>query len=160
MSIDMFMKIDGVNGESKDSNHKDWTDIANFKWGAEQPGNMTSGGGGGAGKVNFNDLEVVAVIDKAAPTVLKNCATGQHLSKVEISVCKAGGSQIEYSKVTLEDVLVTGVEFVGAREGEALMVHYSFQAAKVKNQYWEQTDKGGKGAEVQMAYNLKENKLA
>ncbi len=83
----MFMKVEGVNGESKDSNHKDWTNIESFDWGAEQPGSMTSGGGGGAGKVNFNDLTVVAAIDKAAPTILKNCATGQHLSKVEISVC-------------------------------------------------------------------------
>ncbi len=69
----MFMKVEGVNGESKDSNHKDWTNIESFDWGAEQPGSMTSGGGGGAGKVNFNDLTVVAAIDKAAPTILKNC---------------------------------------------------------------------------------------
>ena len=94
---------------------------------------MTSGGGGGAGKVNFNDLTVVAAIDKAAPTILKNCATGQHLSKVEISVCKAGGEQIEYSRTTLEDVLVTGVKFIGVQDNDALKMRYSFQAAKVKN---------------------------
>ena len=52
----MFMKVEGVNGESKDSNHKDWTNIESFDWGAEQPGSMTSGGGGGAGKVNFFGL--------------------------------------------------------------------------------------------------------
>ena len=149
MAIDMFMKVEGVNGESKDSNHKDWTNIESF-----------DGGGGGAGKVNFNDLTVVAAIDKAAPTILKNCATGQHLSKVEISVCKAGGEQIEYSRTTLEDVLVTGVKFIGVQDNDALKMRYSFQAAKVKNQYWEQTDKGSKGAEVQMAFNIKENKSA
>ena len=153
MAIDMFMKVEGVNGESKDSNHKDWTNIESFDWGAEQPGSMTSGGGGGAGKVNFNDLTVVAAIDKAAPTILKNCATGQHLSKVEISVCKAGGEQIKYSRTTLEDVLVTGVKFIGVQDNDALKMRYSFQAAKVKNQYWEQTDKGSKGAEVQMAFS-------
>jgi type VI secretion system secreted protein Hcp len=158
MALDMFMRIEGVNGESKDANHKDWTDIKSFTWGAEQPGSMNTGGGGGAGKVNFDDLTVVAAIDKAAPTVLKNCAIGQHLGKVEISVCKAGGSQIEYSRTTLEDVLVTSVKFVGAKENEALMMEYGFQAAKVKNQYWEQTDKGSKGAEVQMGFDIKQNK--
>lgn len=158
MALDMFMRIEGVNGESKDSNHKNWTDIQSFKWGAEQPGSMSTGGGGGAGKVNFDDLIVVAAIDKAAPTVLKNCAVGQHLSKVEISVCKAGGAQVEYSRTTLEDVLITAVKFVGTQENESLMMEYSFQAAKVKNQYWEQNDKGSKGAEVQMAFNVKENR--
>ena len=29
---------------------------------------------------------------------------------------------------------------------------------KVKNQYWEQTDKGSKGAEVQMGFDIKQNK--
>ena len=50
MALDMFMRIEGVNGESKDANHKDWTDIKSFTWGAEQPGSMNTGGGGGAGK--------------------------------------------------------------------------------------------------------------
>ena len=116
MALDMFMRIEGVSGESKDSNHKSWTDIQSFSWGAEQPGSMSSGGGGGAGKVNFDDLTVVAAIDKAAPTVLKNCSVGQHLGKIEISVCKAGGNQVEYSRTTLEDVLITAVKFVGAQE--------------------------------------------
>lgn len=158
MALDMFMRIEGIRGESKDANHKDWTDIQSFRWGAEQPGSMSSGGGGGAGKVNFDDLTVVAAIDKAAPTVLKNCAVGQHLGKVEIAVCKAGGSQVEYSRTTLEDVLITAVRFVGTQDNESLMMEYSFQAAKVKNQYWEQNDKGSKGAEVQMAFNVKENR--
>lgn len=30
MAIDMFMKVDGVTGESKDSNHTGWTDITSF----------------------------------------------------------------------------------------------------------------------------------
>ena len=131
MAIDMFMKVEGVNGEAKDANHKDWTDIESFDWGAEQPGAMTSGGGG-AGKVNFNDLTVIAAIDKAAPNDFENCATGQHLSKVEISVCKAGGNQIEYSRTTLEDVLVTGVKFIGVQDNDSLKMRYTFQAAKVK----------------------------
>ena len=158
MAIDMFLKIEGVSGESKDTNHKDWTDLVSFDWGADQSGSMSSGGGGGAGKVNFNDLTVVCAIDKAAPTILKNCAVGQHISKVEVSVCKAGGTQIEYSRTTLEDVLVTSVKFIGAQDSDVLKIRYAFQAAKVKTQYWEQSDKGSKGAEVQMAFNIKENK--
>jgi type VI secretion system secreted protein Hcp len=39
-------------------------------------------------------------------------------------------------------------------------VNYSFQAAKVKTQYWEQTNQGGKGAESQMGFNIKENREA
>lgn len=30
MAIDMFLKVEGVTGESKDSNHTGWTDITSF----------------------------------------------------------------------------------------------------------------------------------
>ncbi len=154
----MFMKIDGANGESKDSNHKNWSDIVSFSWGATQPGNMASGGGLGAGKASFNDLHVVARIDKAAPAVMKHCASGKHLGKVELSVCKAGGQQVEYTKITLEDVLVSSVQLSGELNSESVVVNYAFQAAKVKQQYWEQTEQGGKGAESLVAWDIKQNK--
>ncbi|CAM3917718.1 Hcp family type VI secretion system effector [Bordetella muralis] len=157
MSVDMFMKIDGANGESKDANHKNWTDIVSFSWGATQPGNMASGGGLGAGKASFNDLHVVARIDKAAPAVMKHCASGKHLSMIELSVCKAGGQQIEYTKITLEDVLVSSVQLTGEMNQESVTVNYAFQAAKVKQQYWEQTEQGGKGPESVVAWDIKKN---
>jgi type VI secretion system secreted protein Hcp len=160
MSVDMFMKVEGASGESKDSNHTSWTDIDSFTWGAIQPHSMNSGGGAGVGKVAFQDLNVVAKIDKCYPAVLKHCATGKHLGKVEISLCKAGGSQIEYGKIELTDVLVTSVTVSGTSSGESTVVNYSFQASKVKTQYWEQTNQGGKGAESQMGFDIKQNKEA
>ncbi|SUB69212.1 Hemolysin-coregulated protein (uncharacterized) [Pluralibacter gergoviae] len=33
MAIDMFLKVEGVTGESKDSHHTGWTDITSFSWG-------------------------------------------------------------------------------------------------------------------------------
>jgi type VI secretion system secreted protein Hcp len=165
VAVDMFMKIEGANGESKDANHKDWTDILSFSWGATQPGSMSTGGGGGSGKASFNDLHIVARIDKAAPAVMKHCAAGKHLSKIELSICKAGGTQIEYSKITLDDVMVTSVQLSGdntatSADPEYVLVNYAFQAAKVTQQYWEQTDKGGKGAESQVSWDIKQNKEA
>jgi len=158
MAIDMFMKVEGAGGESQDSNHKGWTDIDSFTWGATQPNSMASGGGAGAGKVSFHDLNVVAKVDKCYPAVLKHCATGKHLGQVDISMCKAGGTQIEYTKITLTDVLVTNVTVSGTNGGDAVTINYAFQAAKVKTQYWEQTAQGGKGSESQMGFSIKENK--
>ena len=160
MAIDMFLKVEGASGESKDSNHKGWTDITSFSWGASQPGNMSVGGGGGAGKVCFNDLHVNALVDKSTPALLKHCSSGKHLTKIELSVCKAGGSQVEYVKITLDDVLVTAVQYTGASGEDTVGVTYSFQASKVKQQYWEQSDKGGKGAESSAGWNIKENREA
>ena len=158
MSTDIFLRIEGITGESQDANHKGWTNVDSFTWGAIQPGNMAFGGGGGAGKVQYRDLTVHVNIDKATPAVMRYTSNGKHISKVEISVCKAGGSQVEYCRITLEDVLITSVLFNGATQRDQIGITYQFQAAKVKNQYWEQSASGGKGAESQSGWNIKENK--
>lgn len=119
---------------------------------------MSVGGGGGAGKVNFQDLSVQALIDKATPAILKFCASGKHVNKVELSICKAGGSQIEYSRIVLEDVLVTKTNFSGVGHTDTIMVNYLFQASKVNLHYWEQSSQGTKGAETKSGWDIKQNK--
>lgn len=135
MTVAIFMKVEGASGESKDAAHKDWTDVESFTWGVTQPHSMASGGGAGAGKADFQNLNVVANIDKCYPAVLKHCATGKHLGQVEISMCKAGGTQIEFGKITLTDVMVTNVTVSGTSSGDTVVVNYAFQAAKIKTEY-------------------------
>ncbi|KGD82739.1 type VI secretion system secreted protein Hcp [Pantoea sp. PNA 14-12] len=158
MAIDIYLKVEGTTGESQDSKHKGWTDVLSFEWGASQPGNMAVGGGGGAGKVSFNDLRIKALIDKSTPAILKYCSSGKHVSKVELSVCKAGGSQIEYTKIVLEDVLVTATNFNGIGQSDTIVVDYAFQASKVSTSYWEQSANGTKGAESKAGWDIKQNK--
>ncbi|WP_416411224.1 Hcp family type VI secretion system effector [Pantoea sp. App145] len=158
MAIDIYLKVDGTTGESQDSNHKGWTDVLSFTWGAAQPGNMSVGGGGGAGKVAYRDLNIKALIDKSTPAILKYCSSGKHVDKVELSICKAGGNQVEYSKITLEDVLVTQTDFNGVGQSDTIVVDYSFQAGKISMSYWEQGESGTKGAESKVSWDIKQNK--
>lgn len=119
---------------------------------------MATGGGGGAGKVQYQDLSVHTCIDKATPAVMRYVSNGKHISKLELSVCKAGGHQIEYCRITLENVIITNVTFNGTSHRDLIGISYQFQAAKVRNQYWEQSASGGKGAESQSGWDIKENK--
>ena len=158
MAIAMFLKVSGVEGESKDAAHKEWTDIMSLHWDVSQPGSMAVGGGGGTGKSSFKDLKVSCWIDRALPALMKYCASGKHLAEVKISICKAGGTQIEYELITLIDVLVTNIDMNGISDVSGnILAHYSFQAAKIKNEYSEQTAQGGKGATSTMGWNIKEN---
>jgi len=159
MAIALFLKVDGADGESKNSKHQNWIDLQSFHWGANQPSTMSTGGGGGAGKVSFHDCTAVAPMDKAYPALLIKCASGEHISKVDVAGAKAGGDEMEYFKITLEDVLVTNVDVSGA-SGAEVMVNYSFQAAKVKSEYSIQTEKGGKGATSTFGWDIKQNKKA
>jgi len=158
MSSNAFLKIDGISGESKDAAHKGWIDVESFDFGAIQPSNMASGGGGGAGKVKYDDLAIFTYVDKATPTLFKYASNGKHISKVELSIHKAGGDSIEYLRIVLEEVIITEARYNGTLSQSKVPVLYKFSAAQIKHQYWEQTDKGGKGSEVSAGWSIKENK--
>ncbi len=160
MGVRLFMQVDSVTGESEDDQHTGWTDIQSFSWGASQPGAMASGSGGNAGTARFNDLVVVAYMDKGTAAILQKCVTGAHLPSVVISACKSGGKKIEFMRVTLKEVLVTVAQVAGSDPSDAserLLMHYGFQAAQVKKQYWQQQNDGSKGAEVSAAWDIKKN---
>src|ERR1700722_2677078 len=57
-AVDYFLTLDGIKGESADDKHKGEIDIMSFSWGATNTGTHASGGGGGAGKVNFQDIHI------------------------------------------------------------------------------------------------------
>ena len=67
MAVDMFIKIDGIKGESADDKHKEEIDVLSWSWGMSQSGSAHMGGGAGAGKVNVNDLSFTKYIDVAGP---------------------------------------------------------------------------------------------
>jgi type VI secretion system secreted protein Hcp len=98
MAVDMFLKIDDVKGESKDSKHKDEVDVLSWSWGMSQSGTMHAGSGGGAGKVNVQDLSLTKYVDKGSPNLMMSCCSGKHYKEALLTVRKAGAAfKVEYT---------------------------------------------------------------
>ena len=55
MAIDMFLKIDGIDGESTDVKHNNEIAILSYAWGEAQTA-PAGGAGGGAGKIAMQDF--------------------------------------------------------------------------------------------------------
>ena len=53
MAVDMFIKIDTVDGEAQDSKHKKEIDVLSWSWGMSNAGSAHAGGGAGAGRLMF-----------------------------------------------------------------------------------------------------------
>ena len=117
MAVDIFAKIDGIKGESLDDRHKDEVEVLSWSWGVTQSGSITLGGGGGAGKATFNDFSFTHHLDKASPNLLKACATGEHIKEATITMRKAGKGQQEFLIIKMNDIIITGVQPSGTREG-------------------------------------------
>src|SRR5882672_3468412 len=100
--IDVFLKLEGIKGESKDGKHKDAIDVNGFKWAVDQVGvqNM-GGGGGGAGKATVGDIVILKQVDRATPALLLYCVTGKHVPRASIIFRKAGHQPLEYLTIKL-----------------------------------------------------------
>src|SRR5262249_37561412 len=92
MAFDCFLKIDGVEGESKDARHANEIDVLSFSWGESNTGVAAHGGGGGAGKVSMQDFHFTMKLNKASPLLAAPGATGKHIKSAVLTCRKAGGT--------------------------------------------------------------------
>jgi type VI secretion system secreted protein Hcp len=156
MAADYFLKIDGIDGESHDSKHKDEIDLVSYSFGASQTGTHSAGGGGGAGKVSMQDFHFSMHINKATPKLLLACASGEHIKKAVLTCRKAGKEQQEFLKVTFTDLLVSSYNTGGS--SDIPMEQISLNFAKIEFEYKEQKPDGTLGGAVKAGYDLKLNK--
>ena len=159
MAVDMFLKIEGVDGESTDSSHKGEIDILAWSWGLSQSGTTHMGGGGGAGKVNVQDISVTKWVDKASPNLMKYCCNGKHFKEALLTVRKAGEKPLEYIKIKLNDLIISSVSTGGSGGEDRLTENVTLNFGKVGFEYQPQKADGSKdGGAIPMVWNIKENK--
>jgi type VI secretion system secreted protein Hcp len=156
MPVDCFLKIDGIEGESKDSRHKGEIDLESWSWGESNSGSMGQGGGGGSGKVRMQDFHFVMLMNKASPKLAQAVATGQHIPKAVLTCRKAGGTQQPFLTVTMTDLLVSSYQTGGSAHGELVPTdQISLNFAKIEYSYGEQKKDGTLGARIKTGYDLK-----
>ncbi|MFG6447435.1 Hcp family type VI secretion system effector [Roseateles sp. BYS180W] len=160
MAQDIFIKINGIDGESMDSAHKNEIEVLNWNWEIIQESNMHMGSGGGAGKATVKDLQFTHYMDRSSPNLMKFCLTGKHIPEAVLVVRKAGGNPLEYLKLTMTDVVITRVLPQGNNADERLKEQVALSFAKVKQEYTVQNQQGGSGGAVTAAYDLKLGKEA
>ncbi|QEG01456.1 hypothetical protein Mal15_55320 [Stieleria maiorica] len=159
MAVDMFLDIEGeIKGESQDDKHKDEIDVLAWSWGMSQSGSFHVGGGGGAGKANFQDISVTKWIDAASPILMLYCANGDHFNKATLTVRKAGKKPLEYMIVEMKKVLVTSVSTGGSGGEDRLTENISLNFAEVEVKYKEQKADGSGGPVKGFKWNIPVNK--
>ena len=158
MAADIFAKIGDIKGESLDSKHKDEVEVLSWSWGVSQSGSISHGGGGGEGKASFNDFNFTHRIDRATPSLLTACATGNHIKEATITVRKAGKGQQEFLIIKMNDIIITSVNPSGSGEGASTAESVALQFAKVALEYKPQKADGSLDAGLHFKYDIKANK--
>ena len=157
--VDYFLKFDGIKGESADAKHKDEIDIEAWSWGETHAGGPAGGGGGGTGKVSMQDFHFVMRMNTASVSLMKACATGQHIKDATLSARKAGKDQHEYLVIKMNDVLISSYQTGGSEGSDVVPVdQVSFNFAKIDVEYKRQKPDGSLDAGIHFKYDLKAQK--
>ncbi|MBN3847707.1 type VI secretion system tube protein Hcp [Paraburkholderia sp. Ac-20342] len=151
----MFIKIDGIAGESRDELHLGEIQVSSWRWKMSQQSQVMTGSGRGVGKATVNDLEFVHQIDRASPNLMRYCLTGRHIPKAVLSTRKSGGIPMDFLKIALGDVVVTAVEPIVF--GDSCYEHVALSFARVKNEYTLQSPTGGSAGAVTASFDIREN---
>jgi len=158
MAVDMFIKIKGIDGESRDDKHKKEIDVLAWSWGLSQSGSAHMGGGAGAGKVNVQDLSFTKYTDSATHALVLACCNGEHIEEAVFVVRKAGKEPLDYIKITLNEVIVSSVSTGGSGGEDRLTENITLNFAKFKLEYTPQKADGTGDAAKTAGWDIAENK--
>jgi type VI secretion system secreted protein Hcp len=159
MAADIHIKIDTIPGQSEDKGFEGQIKIASFHWGMTQTTNFGSSTGGGAGRVNMQDLTFTHAVDKATPKLMIACCTGEHIKDAVLTCSKVGGgATIPFLKITLRDLIVSRVESAGQNNGDTPVETVSLAFREWETEYQEQDNKGAKkGGPVITGFDVQKN---
>lgn len=157
MAVDMFMKLEGISGESKDGSHGGEIDVLAWSWGMSNSGTTHTGGGGGAGKVNVQDISFTKWVDLASTPLMLACAKGKHIGEATLVVRKAGDEPLEYITIVMTDVIVTSVSTGGSGGEDRLTENVTLNFAEVTVNYKEQAKTGADAGGVDFKWNIAAN---
>jgi type VI secretion system secreted protein Hcp len=158
VALDIFLKVAGIKGESSDDQHREEIDVASFSWGLSRRRATSTGGGAGASKADFQDLHVVTNVSQASPQLFLASAAGRHIETAILTCRKvSGGTQQDFLKYTLTDVLVASYHTDGQAEDSAPVDEVSFTYAQIKVEYRPQRPDGSLGAPITAGWNVKTN---
>jgi type VI secretion system secreted protein Hcp len=104
-SADIFLKLDGISGESTDEDHKGEIDVEAFTFNAKRA----------SGKVKFSPLRVVKVYDASSPRLMQAAASGRHIRSGTLTFRRSGDPNgVEFLTYMLSDLTVTSYQEGGA----------------------------------------------
>jgi len=164
MSYDMFLKIDGINGDSADDAHKQWIEIVSYSHRISQAvgGALSAQGVHTGGRADHADFAMVKRLDSASPNLALYCCTGKHIPNIVFELCRAMGDKTVFMKYTFKDSIVASVAPSGSgnTEDPLPMEEISFRYGQLNWEYTPTDITGGgkKGAAVQAGWSTLMNK--
>lgn len=155
MSMDTFLRLDGIPGESTHQQFAHEIEVLDWSWGIESTGAGGFGGGAGVGRVRVRDLVLRHDYDQASPLLATRCIRGTRIRDARLSVVRPSEHPFVVLQATLRDLTVLRVDIDAEVDGERPneTVALRFEAATIE--YRRQRDDGTSADPVVMEWDAR-----
>jgi len=161
MAIDAFLKLSTIEGESTHQGFEKQIQILSFSFGGNQVTSVQGTGGSGSGRANLHPISVTKYMDKSSSKIWKAMITGQHIDTGTLSLVKAGGDSTmskPFFTIELKEVFVT--DYSASASSEVPTESISFSYNEIKEEYFQQDEKGNLTSTGKVTYDLKVHKTS
>lgn len=140
-AVDMFIKIDGVDGESQDAKHENWSDVLAWSWGLSKDSR---------GKTCIQNLSITKWLDSATPALAQSIPDNERYVFATLVMRSASGTNpLEFLVYDMSNVSVTSMSMGGSGGEDRLTENVTFEFEELTGTYREQNPEGGPGREQQ-----------
>lgn len=157
MTIEVFLKIDDIEGESMDAVHRGEMDVLAWSFGASSSGSPHVGSGAGAGRVNVQDLSLTKYVDKSSPVLMLACCTGKRYPTARLTLREVGATPVEFLVIELSDVVLSSVSTGGSTGEDRPTERVSLGFARFTYSYTSQRADGSTDTPVAMGWDVEGN---
>ena len=144
-AVDMFLDLDGIQGESRDAQFRNTIDVLAWSWGASRARDKPA---------NFQDLSVTKFIDRSSPALMQKLATGGTIAQGSLRVRKAGENPLVYLRLCFTGIRVSSISTGGSGGEDRLTENVTFNFATVIERYTQQSETGGAAESFRFGWDL------
>ena len=161
MAVEIFLKLDGIDGESQKDGHVNEIELLSFSNGASNPSSVAFGTGSGAGKVDLSSISVQKIVDLASPKLFLQCCNGTHIASGKLTCREAGGdSPVEYFLYDMTEVFIDSISWGAAAGGGKPSESVSISCKTLQVTYYPQNTDGSMGDKIVTGWDVSKNKAA
>ncbi|MDH5531485.1 MAG: type VI secretion system tube protein Hcp [Paracoccaceae bacterium] len=159
MAFTGYLKIDGIDGESKRAEHEGEIDAYGVHWKVSQSSSASTGSGRTRGRAQISSFTCMKWYDAASPYLALACMQGKAFDEIIFSARKdSGEAHLDYLTVTLTNCIVSLYEMTqGSAESDTddmINETVSFSCESINVKYVVQADDHSAGDEHEIEYDI------
>ena len=155
MALQMVIKMEGVEGDSKSFYHKGWSEVLSWNWGMTS--NRKSAQASDADKTSLNELSIIKPVGSDSPGIRLMFAQGKIIPSVEFNILPVVGkreAQSKYLHMMMEGVVIKSIVCGGSSEDNFFKEHITLLFDRVSFEFSRPTPAGANAGHEAEAWDF------